>query len=122
MCVFLLFTRHFFCVVVDVATTTEHFALQVPPIDLGSLAADFILKLLAEQKLPLVNIKYVMDAGTQLANNAVNNKLQEAIRLIVNNNLDPLSALSSILLCKETPFAQLRHQSSQNQYFVKHFG
>ncbi|KAK4007160.1 hypothetical protein OUZ56_012322 [Daphnia magna] len=66
----------------DVVTTTENFALQVPPIDLGTLAADFILKLLTEQKLTQVNIKYVMNAGRQLVNNSVNNKLQEDIRLI----------------------------------------
>jgi hypothetical protein len=43
------------------------------------LAGDFVLNLLAEQKMTnQVNIKYVMDVGTKLVNEAVNRKLQEA--------------------------------------------
>jgi hypothetical protein len=89
---------------------------------LGLSSANFVLKLLAEQKLTQVNIQYIMTAGTELLNNAIKANLQEAIRLIVENKFDPMSALSSLLDCKETPFAQLKHQSTQNKYFVKHFG
>ena len=49
-----------------------------PPNDLSLLAGDFVLNLLAEQKMTQVNIKYVMDVGTKLVNEAVNRKLQEA--------------------------------------------
>ncbi|EFX61764.1 hypothetical protein DAPPUDRAFT_338203 [Daphnia pulex] len=94
--------------------------LQAPPNDLGLIAGDFVLNLLAEQKMTQVNIKYVMDVGTNLLNEAVNRKLQEAFHLILENNFDPMSALSSLLDCKDKPF--VTHQSTQNKYFVKHFG
>lgn len=104
--------------------------LQAPPNDLRLLAGDFVLNLLAEQKMTQVNIKYIMDEGTNLLNlifililnEAVNRKLKEALHLILENNLDPISALSSLLDCKDKPFEKLKHQSTQNKYFVKHFG
>lgn len=86
------------------------------------LAGDFVLNLLAEQKMTQVNIKYIMDEGTDLLNEAVNRKLQEALHLILEKNLDLISALSSLLDCKDKPFEKLKHQSTQNKYFVKHFG
>ncbi len=42
--------------------------LQAPPNDLRLLAGDFVLNLLAEQKMTQVNIKDVMDVGTNLLN------------------------------------------------------
>ncbi len=102
--------------------------LQAPPNDLRLLAGDFVLNLLAEQKMTQVNIKYIMDEGTNLLNlililnEAVNRKLQQALHLILENNLNPISALSSFLDCKDKPFEKLKHQSTQNKYFVKHFG
>ncbi len=97
----------------DVPTNTGHEvgSKLSPTIDLGLSAANFVLKLLAEQKLTQVNIQYIMTAGTELLNNAIKANLQEAVRLIVENKLDPMSALSSLLDCKATPFAQLNHQS-----------
>jgi hypothetical protein len=86
---------------------------------LGLSAANFVLKLLAEQKLTQVNIQYIMNAGTELLNKAINANLQEAIRLIVERKLDPMSALSSLLDCKATPFAQLSNQSTQNKYLLR---
>lgn len=77
---------------------------------------------MAEQKMTQVNIKYIMDEGTDLLNEAVNRKLQEALHLILEKNLDLISALSSLLDCKDKPFEKLKHQSTQNKYFVKHFG
>jgi hypothetical protein len=56
-----------------------------------------------------------------LLHKAINTNLQEAIRLIVESKLDSMSALSSLLDCKATPFAQLSSQSTQNKYFVKNF-
>lgn len=92
-----------------------------PTNDLSLLAGDFVLNLLAEQKMTQVNIKYVMDVATKLVNEAVNRKLKEALHLILENNLDPSSALSSLLDCQDKPFEKLKHQSTQNKYFVKHF-
>ena len=93
-----------------------------PPNDLSLLAGDFVLNILAEQKMTQVNIKYVMDVGTKLVNEAVNRKLKEALHLVLEKNLDPRSALSSLLDCQDKPFEKLKHQSTQNKYFVKHFG
>jgi len=110
-------------VLTGLETTRDDVAcLQAPPNDLGLLAGDFVLNLLAEQKMTQVNIKYVMDVGTNLLNEAVNRKLQEAFHLILEKNMDPRSALSSLLNCKDKPFEELKHQSTQNKYFVKHFG
>ena len=68
------------------------------------LAGDFVLNILAaEQKMTQVNIKYVIDVGTKLVNEAVNRKLKEALHLILENNLDPRSALSSLSDCQDKP-------------------
>jgi hypothetical protein len=101
--------------------------LQAPPNDLRLLAGDFVLNLLAEQKMTQVNIKYIMDEGTNLLNlilililnEAVNRKLQEALHLILENNLDPISALSSLLDCKDKPLEKLKHQSTQKKIFCQ---
>lgn len=79
----------------------------LPPIDFGLSAANLVLKLLAEQKLAQVNIKYIINSGMELLNNAINVYLQEAIRLIVERKFDPMLSLSSLLDCKATPFAKL---------------
>lgn len=62
-----------------------------PLIDLVLLSADFILKLPADQRLTKVTIKYILDVGTKLLNEAVNEKLQEAIWLGLENNLNSIS-------------------------------
>jgi hypothetical protein len=77
-----------------------------PPIDLGLSAANFFRKLLAQQKLTQLNIEYIMNNGTKLLNKAIHANKQDAIRLIVESKLVPMSAVSSILDCKATPFSQ----------------
>lgn len=98
-----------------------HVDLAKPRVDLQHLAADFVLKMLTEQKLTQVNEQYVMEAATSLINETVKRKWQESIFFLKTNNHDR-DAQIPLLDYKEDPFVLLRNQYGQNKYFATHFG
>jgi hypothetical protein len=97
-------------------------------VDLQHLGADFVLNMLTEQKLTQVNVQYVMETATTLINEAVKQKVQQAISFLQQRNGSmetdnhDRDALIPLLDYKEDPFVSIRNQYGQNNYFATHFG
>jgi hypothetical protein len=90
-------------------------------VNLKDLGAEFVLKLLTEQKVTQVNVQYVMETAKILINETVKQKLQKATLTLDFPKMDAAAALSRLLASSENPFALVRNQYSQNNYFTKHF-
>ncbi len=95
----------------------------MPPtiIDLNDTGADFVLKLLSEQKLNQVNVQFVIDAASNLINQSVKNHMLQVLSVLSANNID-CSCLDSLLESSMDPFVALHTQHGQNKYFAHHFG
>jgi hypothetical protein len=84
--------------------------------------------MLTEQKLTQVNVQYVMETATTLINEAVKQKVQQAISFLQQRNGSmetdnhDRDALIPLLDYKEDPFVSIRNQYGQNNYFATHFG
>lgn len=83
--------------------------------------ADFLLSLLANQKLNQVNVQYIMKEATKLINLAIKQKLDEAASILSTNNVDP-TCLSTLTEGLQDPFDCLHNQRAQNIFFTREFG
>ena len=89
-------------------------------VNIEQKGADFILKMLSEQKLNNVNVGYVMDVTKDLLNSCMHNQMISVISTLQQSGIDA-TCLSGLLPCVD-PFVNLKTQHSQNKFFTSNFG
>ncbi len=90
-------------------------------MNLQNIGADFVLKMLSEQKLNQVNVQYVVGEATTLISQSVKQHMLEVVSTLKERGLDT-TCLTGLLESKEDPFVSLHTQYGQNKYFASHFG
>lgn len=93
---------------------------QRDTINLQERCAEFVLKLLAEQKLNHVNVQYVTHQSKALISHCVNLKMAQVLSVLEENGIDS-TCLNDVIQSHENPFIELQTQYSQNKFFVRQF-
>lgn len=91
------------------------------PINLHNIGAEFVLKMLSEQKLNQVNVQFVMEVAKTLINQSVNHRMNQVASILTSNNIDP-TCLAGLIGSSIDPFVSIHNQHGQNKYFARHFG
>ncbi|XP_045030405.1 uncharacterized protein LOC116935148 [Daphnia magna] len=93
---------------------------QRDTINLQERCVEFVLKLLAEQKLNHVNVQYVTHQSKALISHCVNLKMAQVLSVLEENGIDS-TCLNDVIQSHENPFIELQTQYSQNKFFVRQF-
>ena len=83
--------------------------LEQQAIDVTNTGADFVLKMMSEQKLNQVNVQYVMKVAKILIDQSIRHKMEEVRAVLSAKNIEA-SCLDDLLDSSIDPFVPLRIQ------------